>query len=524
MAIFIEHPCESVARSPGRGQPAVAAGTWVLIATVLGSAMPMIDGTAVNVVLPILQRDMHADAATVQWIVEGYALFLSALILIGGALGDVFGRRRLFVLGSVLFALASGACAISVNAAELIVARCVQGVGAALLVPESLALISAQFVPQERAKAIGTWSAFSAISAAIGPVLGGYIAQHFSWRWVFLINVPISAFIIYLSLRHISESHDQTVSRSVDIVGAILASLGLGGIVYALIASQGHSVQALPLGIGIASLIVLAVFIYYESRAANPMMPLTFFRSATFSGANAYTLLLYAGLGGGLFFIPFDLINVQHYTPTAAGAAMLPMIVLLFALSRYSGSLSAKIGARPLIVGGALVAALGFLLFGLAGQGRSYWISFFPASVVLGLGAAMFVAPLTATVMNSIESAHAGSASGINNAISRTAALLAVAALGVVLTMVFFSNYDRNIAQATISPPTRASLVRDRDRLATGYLPAAIRGSERQEVGRIVESAFAQGFFYTMIISAILACAAAGIAVVSLKPAPRTST
>jgi EmrB/QacA subfamily drug resistance transporter len=521
MAIFIERPCENVSHSGGRAQPAVAAGTWVLIATVLGSAMPMIDGTAVNVVLPILQRDLHADSATVQWIVEGYSLFLSALILIGGALGDVFGRRRMFVLGTMLFALASIGCAFSTNAVQLIAARCVQGVGAALLVPESLALISAQFEPKERAKAIGTWSAFSAISAAIGPVLGGYIAQHFSWRWVFLINVPISAFIIYLSLRHISESHDETVARSVDVGGAVLASLGLGGIVYALIASQGHEVQVLPVGIGVAALLLLVVFVYYEGRAASPMMPLRFFRSPIFAGANVYTLLLYAGMGGSLFFIPFDLINVQHYTPTAAGAAILPMIIILFVFSRFSGALSAKIGARPLMVAGALVAGAGFLLFGLAGvagEDRSYWAIFFPAAVVLGFGAAMFVAPLTATVMNSIESTHAGIASGINNAISRTAGLIAIAALGLVLTIAFYSYYDRQIANSPISAATRTTLARDRDRLATGYVPTAIRGPDRQRVVAIVDTAFAQGLFYTMSISAILACAAAVTALVTIRP------
>lgn len=521
MAIFIERPCESISRARGPVGPVVSAGTWVLIATVLGSAMPGIDGTAVNVVLPILQRDLHADAATVQWIVEGYALFLSALILIGGALGDVFGRRRLFVVGTGIFALSSIGCAFSTNGAQLIAARCLQGVGAALLVPESLALISAQFEPRERAKAIGTWSAFSAISIAIGPVLGGFIAQHFSWRWVFLINVPISAFIIYLAVRHISESHDETLARGVDAVGAVLCSLGLGGIVYALIASQGHNVQALPVAIGIAGLILLAVFVYYEGRTSSPMMPLRFFRSPIFAGANIYTLFLYAGMGGSLFFVPFDLINVQHYTPTAAGAALLPLIIILSVFSRFSGALSAKIGARPLLVAGALVAAVGFLLFGAAGQGgRSYWTSFFPAASVLGIGAAMFVAPLTATVMSSIESTHAGIASGINNAISRTAGLIAVAALGLVLTMTFFSYYDRHITTVALSTPTRATLEQDRDRLATGYLPAAVQGNERKEVAAIVDTAFARGLLATMIISALLAVGAAVTALVSIKPQP----
>ena len=518
MAVFVEHPCERVSRSRRREHHAVAAGTWVLIATVLGSAMPMIDGTAVNVILPILQRDLRADAATIQWIVEGYSLFLSALILIGGGLGDVLGRRRMFVFGCALFAVASAGCAFSANAAELLMARCAQGVGAALLVPESLALISAQFDEKERGKAIGTWSAFSAISTAIGPVLGGYIAQHFSWRWVFLINVPIAAFIIYIAMRHIADSHDETISQKIDILGAILASLGLGGVVYALIASQGHGFELVPVAIGVVSLILLGVFVWYEGRATNPMMPLRFFQSRVFAGANLYTLLLYAGLGGGLFFIPFDLINVQHYTPTAAGAAMLPMIIILFLFSRYSGAVQAKVGPRPMLVFGALVAALSYVLFAMTGQGKSYWVSFFPASVVLGIAAAIFVAPLTATVMNAIESTHAGIASGINNAVARTAGLIAIAALGLVLTIVFYSKYDRALAAAQLSPASRATLQRDRDRIVIGYIPSSIQGSDRARVTSIIQNAFTRGFEASMVACGLCALGAGVVAFISFRP------
>ena len=518
MAVFIEHPCERVSRSLKNERRAVSAGTWVLIATVLGSAMPMIDGTAVNVILPILQRDLRADAATIQWIVEGYSLFLSALILIGGGLGDVLGRRRMFVFGCAVFAVASAGCAFSANAAELLIARCAQGVGAALLVPESLALISAEFAPKERGKAIGTWSAFSAISTAIGPVLGGYIAQHFSWRWVFSINVPIAAFIIYIAMRHIADSHDETISKKIDILGAVLASLGLGGLVYALIASQGQGFQLMPIVVGIISLILLGVFIWYEGRAANPMMPLTFFRSPVFAGANAYTLLLYAGLGGGLFFIPFDLINVQHYTPTAAGAAMLPMIVILFLFSRYSGAAQNKVGPRVMLVTGALVAAVAYALFAMAGQGKSYWVSFFPAAVVLGIAAAIFVAPLTSTVMNAIESTHAGIASGINNAVSRTAGLIAIAALGLVLTMTFYNRFDREVGSAAISSTSRAALQRNRDRIVIGYIPPSLRGAERAQVSTIVADAFTRGFEAVMLACGLLAIGAGVVAFISFRP------
>ncbi len=498
-------------------------GTLVIVAAILGSGMALLDGTAVNVILPLVQRDLHAGAQFVQWVVEGYALFASALILVGGALGDVYGRRRMFVAGTALFAAASIGCAVAQTIEELIVARCVQGVGAALLVPESLALISAQFDPKARGKAIGTWAAFSAISGAVGPVLGGVIAQSFSWRWVFLLNVPIGALVVFISSRWIKESRDESAGPHIDFSGAALATAGLGGLVYALISLQGAH-NAFSLAIGVASLALLVFFVMYEKRARSPMMPLRFFGSRDFAAANAYTFLLYAGLGGSLFFVPFDLINVQHYTPVQAGASMLPMTTIIFLFSRFSGALQVRFGARAMLSSGAFVAALGFVLFAIAGEGKSYWVSFFPASVVLGIGAALFVAPLTATVMNSLETAHAGVASGVNNAISRAAGLLAVAALGLLLSAAFYRAYDAEIGQAAIAAQTRQALSRDRARLLTGYVPANIAPADRPVVRAIVDRAFVGGFAWAMVSSAALAFAAAGIAKFSfgLAQAART--
>jgi len=483
----------------------------VLAAAVLGSGMALLDGTAVNVILPLVQRDLHSAAQFVQWVVEGYALFASALILVGGALGDVYGRRKMFVAGTALFAAASIGCAVAQTIEELVIARCVQGIGAALLVPESLALISAQFDPKARGKAIGTWAAFSAISGAVGPVLGGVIAQNFSWRWVFLLNVPVGAVVIFISSCWIKESRDDSAGPHIDFAGAALATDGLGGLVYALIGMQG-SYNTLSLAIGIVSLVVLAAFVFYESRARSPMLPLHFFRSRDFAAANAYTFLLYAGLGGSLFFVPFDLINVQHYTPVEAGASMLPMTTILFLFSRFSGALQTRLGARTMLSGGAFVATLGFVLFAMAGQGRSYWASFFPASVVLGIGLAIFVAPLTATVMNSLETAHAGVASGVNNAISRAAGLIAVAALGLVLSAAFYRAYDAQIGRAPIAAQTRQALARDRARLLTGYVPGNIAAADRPVVRSIVARSFVGGFAWAIGVSAALALVAAAIA------------
>ena len=486
-------------------------GTFVVAAAVLGSGMALLDGTAVNVILPIVQRDLHAGAQFVQWVVEGYALFLSALILVGGALGDVYGRRKMFVTGTALFAAASIGCAAAQNIEQLVIARCIQGIGAALLVPESLALISAHFDPRARGKAIGTWAAFSAISGAVGPVLGGVIAQNLSWRWVFLLNVPVGVLVIFISARWIGESRDESAGRHIDFGGASLATLGLGGLVYALIGLQsGYDLRSLV--IGIVSVVVIGLFLAYEARAASPMMPLRYFRSRDFAGANAYTFLLYAGLGGSLFFVPFDLINVQHYSPVEAGASMLPMTTILFLFSRYSGGLQARFGARAMLSAGALVAAVGFGLFAIAGEGKSYWLSFFPASTVLGIGAALFVAPLTATVMNSLETAHAGVASGVNNAIARAAGLIAVAALGLVLSAVFYRTYDAQISRTSIAPQSRLALTRDRVRLLTGYVPANIAPADRPVIRGIVGRSFVGGFAWAMATSAALALAAAGIA------------
>ncbi|HEV2261509.1 MAG TPA: MFS transporter [Candidatus Rubrimentiphilum sp.] len=510
---------ECPAREGGQQEPArlwwsdlAVRNTYVLIAATVGSGMAFLDATAVNVILPIVQRDLHADVRLVQWVVEGYALFLSALILTGGALGDVYGRRKIFIIGILLFGIASSACAVSQTMTQLVIARCIQGIGAALLVPQSLALITTHFNDRERPKAIGTWAAFSAITGAIGPVLGGVLAQAISWRLVFVVNVPLALAVLFISLRYVDESRDEDAGTHIDFGGATLATIGLGGLVYALIALQAGTHDVLMLAAGGASVGVLGLFVWYESRVKKPMLPLKFFASADFSSANVYTFLLYAGLGGSLFFVPFDLINVQQYTPTESGAALLPVTLLIFSLSRFSGTLISRIGARPMLVAGALFAAGGFALFALAGEGRSYWLTFFPASIVLGIGAALFVTPLTATVMSSLPQQHAGVASGVNNAVARTAGLVAVAALGLILSMVFYRTYDGQIARAHLGSQTRALLDRERLRLVTGYVPPSIQRADKARVRTIEDTSFVDAFAWVMAVSAGLSVAAAGIA------------
>jgi EmrB/QacA subfamily drug resistance transporter len=515
-------PCdEGLIQSGTASAPcAKARGRWILAATILASSMAFIDGTVVNVALPSLQTSLNATAVDVQWVIEAYSLFLSALLLIGGSLGDHYGRRRIFLIGVVIFAMASAACGFAGNIHQLIGARALQGLGAALLVPGSLAIISNSFAEQDRGRAIGTWSGFSAITAAIGPVMGGWLIEHFSWRAVFFINVPIAILVVLISVSHIREDSYREKSR-IDWLGAALAATGLGALVYGLLeSSQLGFGDRTVVSVLIIAVILLGLFLFVETRVSEPMLPLKLFRFPTFAGANLLTFFLYAALGGTLFFLPLNLIQVHHYSATAAGAALLPFILLVSILSRWSGGLLAKYGARiPLIVG-PLIAAAGFVLFALPGENGSYWTTFFPAVVVLGLGMAISVAPLTTTVMDSVSQNRVGVASGVNNAVARTAGLLAIAFLGIVMLIVFNKTLDRQIAGGQIPAPAVESLNGQRARLAAADLSDDFDPETRQLARRIVAEAFVAGFRTIMVIGAATATAAAITALVLIESKP----
>jgi EmrB/QacA subfamily drug resistance transporter len=488
---------------------AAAARRWTLASAVLGSSMAFMDGTVVNVALPAIQRNLGASGADAQWIIESYALFLAALLLVGGALGDRFGRKRMFLAGVVVFTATSAACAAAPGTGLLIAARALQGVGAALLVPGSLALLGANFPAAERGRAIGTWSAFSGITAAIGPVVGGFLVDHFSWRWAFLLNVPIGVVLVLACLAKVPESRGDA-KGPVDVAGAVTATLGLAGVVFALIEAPVRHWSAMPVLVAAAlGLAGLAAFLACEARGRAPMLPLRLFRNRDFAGANLLTLLLYAALGGGLYFVPLNLIQVQGYAATAAGAALLPFVAIMFALSRRAGALVDAIGAKIPLVVGPTIAAAGFALFARPGIGGSYWTTWFPAMCVLGLGMTVTIAPLTTTVMNALGEPLAGTASGVNNAVSRAAGLLAIAALGALLAQVFEARLQDGLAHAGLPHGVADAVFARRRQLAAIGAPAGAASAVAARVHAVVGAAFVAGFRAVMFAGAGLAVASA---------------
>jgi len=420
--------------APGDIRLSSKQGRWVIAATVLGSSMAMLDGTVVNVALPTIGKDLHTSLAGLQWVITAYTLTLAGLILLGGALGDRHGRRRIFVIGVIWFALASALCGLAPDIGVLIAARALQGIGGALLTPGSLAIIQAAFAADDRPKAIGAWSGLGGVAGAVGPLLGGWIIGAVGWRWIFLLNLPLAAAVVAVTVRHVPETRDPTSHGRFDWTGAILAALALAGITYALIEAPGKGLARAAL-IGAAGILAGVGFVLLERRRGRagsgtpPMVPLDVFASRQFTAVNVVTFVIYAALSATLFLLVLQLQVVSGYTPLQAGLSLLPLTLLMLLLSARAGALAQRVGPRWLMTAGCLLCGVGLLLAVRIGPHASYVADVLPAVVLFGLGLSAVVAPLTATVLASADVRHAGVASGVNNAVARAAGLLAVAGL-----------------------------------------------------------------------------------------------
>ncbi len=519
MSNIVKQPCDSGVINAKRCSTSCSriAERWVLVATILGSSMAMIDGTVVNIALPTLQEVLNATATQVQWVVESYALFLAALILLGASLGDRFGRRLIYGCGIALFAVASGLCALSPNINLLIIARAFQGVGAALLIPGSLAIISASFNYNERRKAIDTWSKFTAIISALGPILAALLLENLSWRWIFVINVPIGIIILSILFRYVPESRDREFIR-IDYWGAMLAILGLGMAVFGLIESSNlgffHPKVIFCLVFGI---LVLGAFVFVEANIYGPMMPLSLFKFPNFRGANLLTLLLYSALGGVLYFLPFNLIQVQGYSPLQASAMFLPFIFIMFFLSRWSGNLVTRYGVKLPLMVGPLIAAVGFTLFTIPEIGSNSWIIFLSAIVVLAFGMSISLTPLTTTVVNAIRERQLGIAFAVNNAVSRIAGLLAIAIFNIFVFNGFNYSLDRRLVKLNVSSQIQQALAKERINLAGVKVPANIGNDLKNALEQAITLSYVDSFRLVIFIAVALALASAVVALLMIR-------
>ncbi|MGC2591410.1 MAG: MFS transporter [Xanthobacteraceae bacterium] len=513
MASIRSRPCEEgiIKSTPAASCPA-GAKPWVLLAAVLASSITYIDESVVNVASPAIATDLAASAVVIQWLVNAYTLSLSALLLVGGAAGDRFGRRRFFMIGIGIFAVASAWCGMAPTFAQLITARAVQGAGAALLIPCSLAIIGAAFDEAERGKAIGTWAGSSAVASAMAPMLGGWIVDHFSWRWIFLINPLLALPTIWIAYRHVPESRDPEAKPGLDWRGTILVLAGLGGLAYGLIAlpSSGWR-DPIVLASLLGGAVLLAAFLFVERASAAPMLPLGLFQSRTFSAVNLLTLLLYAALGGLWFFLPFALIQVHGYPAALAGAAFLPFTILMVALSRWAGGLLDRYGARlPLIVGPS-IAAFGIALLGVIVPHGAYW-QFLVAITILGLGMVISVAPLTTAVIDAVPARQTGVASGINNAVASVANLLAVAAFGAVAILILNRLLDGQLQSQVLSAAAKNAIAAAHGQLVIEPSLEGLQGDDRAAAALILRRSLAESIRWVMVMAAVMALSGAAAA------------
>ena len=480
---------------------------WTLLATILASSMVFIDSTALNVALPALQEDLGITGTELLWIINGYALFLSALLLVGGSLGDLYGRKKVFLTGLGIFSISSLICGISQSPLQLILARAFQGIGGALLTPGSLSILSSQFGVEKRGSAIGLWSTFSALTAVLGPILGGWLAGLGLWRVIFFMNVPLSVVVFITMLTRVPESRNHEAQR-LDVWGAILVTIGLAGITYGFIESpkQGFGNIRIMSSIIIGGISLIG-FMVVQRYSKHPMMPLKLFNSRTFSGANLLTLFVYAALGGAMFFLPLNLIQIQGYSELQAGLALLPMIVLIAGISTFIGKFSDKMGARiPLIIG-PIITSAGFFLFstyGITNGPGAYWTSFFISFLLLGTGMGITVAPLTTAVMGAVSEDYAGIASGINNTLARSAGVLAVALLGAMVLYTFTKSIEQEIVGMDISKSIKNEIVIESSNFAAAKVPESLSVEKAKLVKKLFNDSFVSAFNRIVYVASFL--------------------
>lgn len=519
MTGIVPPPCDEGILDGAPNTPGCAshAKRWVLAVTILGSSTAFIEGSAINVALPAIQRGIDASAAEMQWIASIYTLLLAALTLAAGSAGDLYGRRRIFMLGLGLLGAASAAAGFVTGSTQLIGVRAVQGLGAALLVPNSLALLSAAFPKPERGRAIGTWSAATALTGVLGPVLGGLLVDAVSWRAAFVVVVPLTLVTLVGAFARMPDVRVGRARPKIDWPGILLATAGLGALVYGLIAlPQGAS----GLYVLATGLTLFLGFVWHEARTSAPMVPPRLFRSPTFVGANLLTLLLYFSLSGVFFVLPFDLVRVHGYSAAATGAAYLPFALALGALSRFAGGFADRMGARAPMVAGSLVAGAGFLLLTLPGVEGSYWTTFFLPMLVIGVGMAMTVAPLTSTVMGAVDEPDVGVASGVNNTVARTSALLAVAIFGLVALDLFGRRLGVELEPVPLSPAVREAVLTQRSALGEVSTPIGATSPERSAIDLAARRAFVTAFRWLAMLAALLAATGALVVGLTIDGAP----
>ncbi|RZM27884.1 MAG: DHA2 family efflux MFS transporter permease subunit [Pedobacter sp.] len=499
-----------------------AAGKWIMVSTILASAMAFIDGTALNVVLPALQQDLQASGMDLFWILNAYLLILASLILVGGAMGDRYGRKKVFMLGILIFIAGSTACGFAGHVTLLIIFRGLQGIGGALMIPGSLSLISSGIIEKERGKAIGTWSAFTTVVTMGGPILGGALADAGLWRYIFFINVPIGVITLIMLTTKVEESMDKPDESPLDLPGALTIAIALAMLTFGFLRIPELGIKSIQTaGMLAGGLILLATFIRIEYSSKNPMMPLSLFRNAVFSGANLLTFFLYAGLGAAMLFLSLNLVQVQGYSQLQSGLTFLPFTILMVTCARFAGNLADKYGPRLFLIFGPAAAGCGMIILSFVKQtaGPSdYWITFFPGIVVLGLGMSFTVAPLTTAVMGAVSEQHSGTASGVNNAMTRIASVFANAIFGALAVLFFAGVLQKKLVNLPVTEQQKTEIITEAKNLGDAKVPSSIKQTSKIAVEQANKDGFIYAYSMILKISGALALTGALMSLLFIKP------